>query len=398
MRQAWICFVLLAASIGCSGPYSDSAQAVGTPPEEQLVEVRVLRVEEKSIPEVVVANGELYAEERATIGARVPGRIIKLPVDLGSVVKAGQVLAELDSEEYALRLEQAEAMVRQTRARLGILDRETDDVVPEETAIVRRSAAALKEARYIFQTSEVLAKEGVISKIEFEKAGVGREAAEAAYQSALEEVMQLRAQLSERRAQVALNRQNLADCVIRAPFPGAVTARIASIGEYLPVNGPVATLVRQTPLRLRLEVPERSAAKVRIGQRIELRVEGSAAGHVARVVRLSPTFESDSRSLLIEGEAPNERGLLRPGAFAEGRIIVDPDARGLAVPRDSVLSFAGVERVFVVEDGKLADRLVRTGRLLDDDLVEIVAGLEPGADVVLKVNDRLIPGQPARVL
>lgn len=395
MRIALTLALVLAAA-GCSGPYS--ADAVTTETAEQAVEVRVEEVEQRSIPETVLATGELYAEERATIGARVPGRVVRLPVDLGSVVRAGDTLAEIERDEYELRLEQAQSMVSQTRARLGILDTDSDDVVPEETAIVKRAAAALKEARYIFQTSEVLSREGVISKIEFEKAGVGRDAAEAAYQSALEEVMQLRAQLSERRAQVALARQNLADCVIKAPFPGAVTERIASIGEYLPVNGSVVTLVRQDPLRLRLEVPERAASKVRIGQRIEINVEGAVRGHVGRVMRLSPTIESASRSLLVEGEAPNDRGLLRPGAFVEAVIIVNPDGSGLAVPRDSVLSFAGVERVFLVVDGKLADRVVQTGRLIEGDRVEILDGLRPGEQVVLNVTDRFVPGSPAKVL
>jgi len=393
-----VALILLLFALGCTGPYSETVEADGPDREEPVLEVRVETVEQRSIPETVQATGELYAEERATIGAKVPGRVMRLPVDLGSVVKAGDVLAELERDEYELRLAQAEALMRQTRARLGILDQDSDDVVPEETAIVRRAAAALKEARYIFQTSQALVKEGVISTIEFEKAGVGRDAAEASYQSALEEVMQLRAQLSERRAQIALAQQNLRDCVIKAPFPGAVTERIASIGEYLPVNGSVATLVRQHPLRLRLEVPERSAAKVRIGQRIQINVQGAVQGHVGRVVRLSPTIESASRALLVEGETPNEQGLLRPGAFVEATIIVDPDGTGLAVPRDSVLSFAGVERVFLVVAGKLEDRVVQTGRLIGEDRVEILGGVTPGDQVVLNVNDRFIPGQPVRVL
>jgi RND family efflux transporter MFP subunit len=177
-----------------------------------------------------------------------------------------------------------------------------------------------------------------------------------------------------------------------------VTARVASLGEYLAVNGPVVRVVRQDPLRLRLEVPERAAARVRIGQRIDVRVEGMRETPSGRVIRMSPAIDAESRSLLVEGEVPNPTGALRPGAFAEGRITVDAGARGIAVARDSVLSFAGVERVFVVADGKLEDRVIKTGRLLADDRVEVLEGLEAGASVVRQVNDRLIPGQPARVL
>ncbi len=398
MRSLPILIVLAALGAACSGPYSgETVSAVGSA-EEPPAQVRVERVEEEAIPEIVAANGELYAEEEATLGPKVPGRVAKLYVDLGDVVKAGQVLAELEKSDYEFRLRQAEALLNQTRARLGILDRDGDAVVPEETAIVKHSAAELKEARFIFQTTETLAKEGVLSKIDMEKAGVAREAAEAAYQGALEQVMQLRAELAERRAQLELIRQNLADCEIRAPFDGAVTQRVASLGEYLAVNGPVMRVVRQDPLRLRLEVPERAAARVRIGQRIDVRVEGTRETPSGRVVRMSPAIDAESRSLLVEGEVPNPSGMLRPGAFAEGRITVDAAARGIAVARDSVLSFAGVERVFVVAGGKLEDRVIKTGRLLENDRVEVLEGLEAGAPVVRQVNDRLTPGQPVQVM
>ena len=396
MRALLILIPLAALLAACSGPYSEgTVEAVGV--AEETAEVRVERVEDGPIPEIVVANGELFAEEEATLGSKVPGRVVKIHVDLGDKVKAGQLLGELEKRDYEFRLRQAEALVAQTRAKLGLLDQPGDEVTPEETAIVKRAAAELKEARFVFQTTETLASEGVLSRIEREKAGVALEASEAAYQGALEDVMQLRAELTERRAQLELIKQNLEDCEIRAPFDGAVTERIASLGEYLPVNGPVVRIVRQDPLRLRLEVPERAAASVRIGQRIDVRVAGLTDTPSGRVVRISPAIDAASRSLLVEGLAPNPTGALRPGAFAEGVITVNPDARGMAVARDSVLSFAGVERVFVVVGGKLEDRVIKTGRLLDDDRVEVLEGVESGAQVVRQVTDRLTPGQPARV-
>ena len=397
MRTYALILATAVFSAACSGPYSDGTVAAVGPEEDAPVEVRAERIDVDSIPEVVSATGELYAEEAATLGPRVPGRIALLLVDLGDVVRKGQTLARLEADDYEFRVAQAEASVSQTRARLGILGRDGDDVVPEETAIVKQSAARLKEARFISQTTSTLAAEGVLSTIDKEKAGVALEGAEAAYQGALEEVMQLRALLSERRAQLDLARQNLADCVIRAPFDGAVTNRVASVGEYLPVNAPILTIVRQDPLRLRLEIPERYASRVRAGQRIEVRTEGGGAIEAGRVVRISPAIDAASRSLLIEGLIPNPRAALRPGAFAEAVLTLDAEARGMAVPRDSVVSFAGVERVFVVVDGKIEDRIVFTGRLLDGDRVEIRDGLEPGLSVVRDANDRLRPGQPARV-
>jgi len=375
---------------GCSGPYSAPNVSAN---QARAIPVKVLQVRVESIPEVVTATGELFAEELATISAKVPGRVERLYVDLGSSVEPNQVLAELEKDDYRVRVRQAEALVEQTRARLGIADSPSDDVVAENTAMVRQAAASLKEARLIFANTSRLFKEGVVSKVDFERGQVSVQAAEARYQAALEEVMQLRAQLSERRALLVLARQQLADSTIRAPFRGAVTRRQASLGEFLAVNAPLVTLVRQHPLRLRLEVPERFADKVHIGQRVQVKLGGAGTERAGAVVRLSPAIEAESRSLLVEGEIPNEDGALRPGSFAEAVITVNPEARGIAVPADSLTSFAGIERVFVAVGGVLDERVVKTGRRLAGDRVEILSGLSSGDQVVRNAGEKMSRGQ-----
>lgn len=386
-----VSFVLIA---GCSGPYATDKVAAK---ESAVTDVSVVPAELTSIPEVVTANGELFAEESANVTNKVPGRVIKLHVDLGSVVAQGDILAELEKTDYDFRVQQTEALVEQMRARLGIRGQTSDDVVPEKVAVVQEADAALREAKFILETTARLAKDGVVSRIEFEKANVRAQGSEARYQAALSEVMQLRSQLSERRAQLALARQQLEDTTIRAPFSGAIMRRPASVGEFLPVNAAIVTLVRQNPVRVRLGVPERQAARVRQGQPIAIRLEGEANRFYGRVVRLSPAIDVQNRSLLIEGEIPNPKGLLRPGSFVEGSIVVDEGARGIAIPAEAVSGFAGIDRVFVAKDGVLEDRIVKIGRRLTDGRVEIVEGLRAGDLVVAKAGDRMAKGQKVRV-
>jgi multidrug efflux pump subunit AcrA (membrane-fusion protein) len=392
MKFALVLFLLVVT--GCTGPYSRPPVAAN---DEKPVAVKTNRVTLEPIPEIVIATGELLAEEQATIGVKAPGRLIKLHVDLGSQVQANQILAEIDPTDYRFRVQQAEALLNQTRAKLGISSTSSDEVVPEQTAIVREAEAVVKEARFISETTQKLTSEGVLSRIDAEKAQVRRQGAEAAYQAAREQVMQLRAELNERKAQLDLARQNLSDCVVRAPFSGAVTRRQASPGEYLPVNAPIATLVRQHPLRIRTEIPERLAPRIRVGQPIAVKMQGQEIERTGRVVRLSPAIEAQSRSLVVEGEMPNENGKLRPGSFVEVSITVDPNARGIAVRKDSIVSFAGADRVYIANNGVLDDRLIKTGRTLAEDKVEIVSGLDPGLDVVLKPDGRLAKGKKVTV-
>jgi len=390
-------FLILALLIlsACSGPYSEQKAAAKA--ESPLMAVDAVQVTAASLPAVVSANGELFAEELANISTKVPGRVTKLNVDLGSLVKAGDVLAELEKDDYQYRLRQAEAQVEQIRARLALANQNNDVVDPERTAMVKEARAALEESRIIFETTDRLAQEGVVSRIEFERARARKQGLEARVQSALSEVLQMSSQLSERRAQLDLARQQLTDTVIRAPFDGAITKRVASIGEYLAINAPVITLVRQHPLRVRLEVPERFAGQIRRGQPIDIRLEASTLKRTGRVMRLSPSIEAQNRSLTVEGEIPNQDGVLRPGSFVEGLITVNAEALGFTVPGSSVVSFAGVERVYTVNNGILDDRIVKTGRRLANERVEVLEGIKDGDLVVLGANEKMSKGQKVRV-
>src|SRR5262249_41300736 len=127
----------------CSGPYSNPSVAANNASKPVPVRVQAARLE--TIPEIITATGELFAEDVATLSAKVPGRVVKLNVDLGSRVEAGQIVAELEKDDFEFRVGQAAAQVEQTRARLGIGSSSTDDVKPEETAIVRQAAASLRE-------------------------------------------------------------------------------------------------------------------------------------------------------------------------------------------------------------------------------------------------------------
>ncbi len=176
-----------------------------------------------------------------------------------------------------------------------------------------------------------------------------------------------------------------------SPFDGAVSLKQAAVGEYLAAGAPVATLVRTHPLRLRLPVPEREAAGVRVGQTVRLTLEGAATVHQGRVVRLSPIVQEQNRTLLVEAEVPNPNAVLKPGAFTRADIVTEGSQPVIRIPAASLVTFAGVEKVLVVRQGKIVEVRVQTGRR-EGDRIEIVAGLKPGESVVLEPGN-LAPGQ-----
>src|SRR6185295_3648019 len=128
---------------------------------------------------------------------------------------------------------------------------------------------------------------------------------------------------------------------------------------------------------------------------VRLSLESDPTVYEGRVARLSPAISEQNRSLLIEAEIPNEHGRLRPGAFARGEIVVQPDRRLVTVPADALVTFAGVEKVLVVEAGRAVEKRVTAGRRTGDR-VEILSGLTAGQHVIVRPG-AIASGEPVSV-
>jgi len=391
--------VLLAvlAAAGCGPNQSATASSPRTPgPAPAPRAVRVVPATETRVARAVAVTGTLAAEEQIVLSMKVTGRLAELTVDLGSRVRRGDALARLDSTDFRLRVDQAEAALQQARVRLGLPPDGTDDRVdPEGTALVRQARALLDEARLSRERMARLWEQQLIARAQLDAAVASDKVAEGRYQDVIEEVRNRQAILAQRRSELELARQALADTVLTAPADGVVRERRTAVGEYLAAGAPIATLVRVHPLRLVLAVPERSAGSVRVGQPVRVTIEGDPALYTARVTRLSPAIQEQSRTLTVEAEVPNERGTLRPGAFARAEIVTSTDQPALFVPAPAIVVFAGIEKVITVKDGKAVERRVQTGRR-DADRVEIVEGLHAGEPVVVEPGN-LAGGQPVTV-
>ena len=394
------CLVLVIAMFIATGCGSDYP-ATGAPPRAAREAatprlIRVIPAAQDRVARGTVVTGTLAAEDQVVLSFKVNGRLSEIAVDLGSRVHKGQIIAQLDPTDFRLRVRQAEAALQQGRARLGLSPNGADDRVdPEHTPLVRQAHAMLDEARRSRDRMVMLWERQLIARAELDAAGATLQVAEGRYQDAIEEVLNRQAVLAERRSELAIARQQLLDSELKAPLDGAVRQRHASAGEYLAAGSPIVTVVRIHPLRLRLAVPERVAAEVRIGQLVSVKVEGDRAVYRGQVARLSPAISEEDRTLMVEAEVPNEHGQLRPGAFAEAEIVTAAEERAVFVPASSIVTFAGIEKVMTVRDGLSVETRVQTGRRIEDR-VEVVEGLKPEELVVVEPGN-LVGGQPVTV-
>ncbi len=386
--------VLLA---GCNPPDApktgkkDGKTAPTLPPRAVTVE----RVESRPMERVVSVIGSLAAIDQATLSVKVTGRLQSISVDLGSRVRADELVAQIEPVDYELKLKSAEALLAQARARLGLPLVGTDDTVKaEETSTVRQAKASLLESQKQRDRIRELAKRGISSQSDLEVVEANYEIAFNRHLEALEDIRQRQGVLQQRRAEVEMDRQQLADTRLVAPFDGIVQERKASPGEFLNTAAPIVTLVKVDPLRLRVEVPERNAAGVRPGQKVRLAIEGDTNKYTGAIARLSPAITELSRMLIVEADIPNKDGALRPGAFARADIVLAEVEPGTAIPKDALVTFAGIEKIFLVKDGKAVEKNIATGRRAGG-FIEVL-DIKPG-DLVVVSPGNLQNGQSVTV-
>jgi RND family efflux transporter MFP subunit len=371
--------VLLAGACKSGYPAAARQNADGKTAPRQ---VKTAKVVEMPVGQTVTVNGTLAAYDQTTVSVKVPGRLKSISVDLGSVVHRGQVIAQIEPEDYKLRVQQAEAALAQTRARLGLSPEGTDDRVdPEQTATVRQARAQLDEARFNRERASKLVEQGVISHAEFDTIDAAYKVAQGRYQDAIEEIRNRQALLAQRRSELASAQHQLADTAIYAPLDGIVQQKRTSVGAYLAASTPVVDIVQMDPLRLRAEVPERAAPNVRAGQSVRVTVEGDANVYQGVIKRLSPTIGEQNRILVVEADVRNS-GTLRPGSFARAEIVTSDKSMAVTVPSKSVVVFAGIEKVIVVQNGKALEKPITTGRRINE-WTEVLSGINVGESVVL---------------
>lgn len=383
---------LLALTVCSPAPTSAGRTATERPTRS----VRVATAEVIALPKTILAYGSLAADAEVRLGFRNAGRLQHLDVDLGSSVERGATIAALDTTIFELELREAETAVRQARVRLGLSADGDDDVVdPQATAIVRQARAVLTEATVARSRTEELVQKNLAAPAALDVAVAAHGVAESRLQQALEDVQDRLAELANRRASLALAQQRLREATLTAPFDGVAAARHADAQEFVAAGAPVVTILRTDPLRLRLMVPERDAGAISIGQPVQFTVDGVDGEHTGRIARLSPRIELDNRTLLVEAEVANAERRLRPGLFARATIAASAPIDRVTVPRAAVVSFAGVDKVFRIDNGAAVEQQVRIGRQLDDR-VEIESGLAAGAVVVVEPRD-LVDGQRVQV-
>lgn len=383
--------VLASLIAACGTGKTDPKGAAEAPTPVEVVQAHLQPITRKL--EVV---GTLFPDDQVVVSSQVEGQVLKVHVDVGDPVRAGQVMVSLDTEELRYQLERQEANLQSMMARLGLSDERGKVKDVAQLPEVKKVAADLMDAEQKFQRARDLHRQDLIAQQDLDAADARYRALKAQYEVVVQQVRMLEAEFRSQRADLELARKKLRDAEVRAPFDGFIQERHVAPGQYLRVQTPVMTLVKPNPLRLRAEIPERMSHWVQAGQAIDARTEALPDRVFrGRISRITPQVKEQSRSFAVEALIDNTEGALKPGLFVRAIVSTAKVDKVLLVPEDALRYAFGIYRVLIVENGKLAGREVKLGDHFENR-VELIEGVRPGDWVALH-PERLREGAAVKV-
>ncbi len=320
------------------------------PPET----VTVFSAREETWVNTVSATGSVLAVQGVTVGAEVAGRVSKIAFEPGALVKAGDLLVQLDISTEEAQLHAAEA----------------------NADLAKANAARSRE----------LAGKQTISQAELD-------AAEAQFKSVAAQADQIRAVVEKKS--------------IRAPFAGRLGLRFVNLGQILSVGNAITTLQTLDPVYVNFSLPQQQLQVLAPGRKVRVTTD-AAPGEVfdGQITAISPEIDAATRNIRVQATVPNVGEKLRSGMFANIEVVLPTAAKVLTIPATSVLYAPYGDSVFVVDEkknektGKM-EKIVRQQfiRLGDarGDFVAIVSGLKPGQEVVTSGVFKLRSGMPVVV-
>lgn len=376
---------------GCKNPEDSKKDAVADKDAGAPVATKFGQVTEQKLPPRLEVTGSLDPDERSEVAAQTGGTVLAVHVDIGSVVKKGDVLVDLDSREASMKLDVANATAASQRARLGMKGAHKFDA--ESVADVKAARESAELAKMDYERTKMLFEQGAVSQAQFDQAKSAKERSEAAYDSARNGAEQAWVSLLASQSQAGLSSKSLDDTKVRAPFDGTIEAKRVAPGEFAAMGRVVAVLVRDNPLRFKFEVPEGQSGLVEQGSKIELRV----AAYPNRVFkgevkRIGAGIRAQTRTLPVEAEVPNDDRVLKSGFFVRGSLELTGDLKSVVlVPRAALVPVSGGSRVFIKNGDIVEERLVATGAS-HGDLVEITGRLKAGDEVAIENVTALADG------
>ena len=402
---------LLIVAGGCAVlPPGDAQSESSSPlPKYPAVDIAVARV--GSLETDIEYVGTTFPVREVSLRSRIEGQILNMTVDVGDRVERGQVLAQIDDSILGATVTEAEAELAALRSEVVSLEADVSDA----RAQVEQARLELRQAQSDATRTSQLFEQGAISEQEAELATTAVGTAQQALQSAQQQVQNrnsavLAAQrrVAAQQAIVAQEQQRQSFTVLTSPVTGSVLERVLEPGDLTQPGDEVLRLGDFSQIQVRVEISELELAKIREGQQAQVRLDALPERTFAgEVTQISLAADATARLIPVEVTIPNDergigRGLLARVNFSQqqSNIIVPETAVEVTSEENNSKSDIAPTTIFVLRrEGEEATVTAREVKLGDraDSRVEIISGLEPGEEFVVRSSDSLQDGDRVRL-
>jgi len=323
--------------------FSDSGAASPQRSGPSALKVDAVVVEPGSVEDKIYTTGTILANEEVELRSEISGKITEIYLQEGSSVEKDQLLLKINDSELQAQL---------TRAQYRL------DLASEREERQRKL---------------------------LEKGGISQQD----YDATLNEVNVLK-------SEVALIKAQIDKTEIRAPFDGRIGLRYVSDGSYISPSTRIASLQNINPVKIDFSIPERYFSRVETGDEISFTVQGTDREFTGRIYAIEPRIDSQTRTLQIRAESPNEDGLLVPGAFADLELILETIDDALMIPTIALIPELQGQKVFLYRNGTVGEQSVSTG-IRTEERVQITSGLQPGDTVLTTGLLQVRTGMPVTI-
>jgi multidrug efflux pump subunit AcrA (membrane-fusion protein) len=379
-----------------------------------VVSVKVAKAEKAAIAAQVVAVGTIWPRERADVGAKISGQIRKMALLKNKVVKAGEVIAILESRDLQAQRAEAVAALNQERANERSV---TTGTIPQTNAqdqkALRDARAKAATARATFERRQVLYENGGISKKDLEASQLDLTTAENELHLA-EQTITLRAtslnpnDRALAAARVAQAQQHLATldaqlsyATIRSPITGIVTDQFQYEGEFASAGGKLVTIADISQVIIKAPFADTVTAELKVGDSATVLPTDTSSGEMkGQITLLSRSADPTNRTVEVWVALANGAGKLRANGAAQVTIFANSKNDAVVVPASAVTldaSNANEGTVMVVDAASVAHETKVTVGIRTNDKIEITSGLQGGETVVMEGNFSLADGTKVEV-
>src|SRR6185503_729344 len=368
--------------------------------------VDTVRAVRSDLIQTVVASGRIMSPQRVSVGAVITGRVVRIPVQEGQVVKRGDVLMELDDNDERAAAAQARAAVDQAEAKLRQL-RELGLPAAEQGLV--QAQANLTQVRRQFDRTRELKEKGFVSQAALDDAQRNLEVAESQLRSAQLQVKTnspagsdaalAQTALAQARANLGATQAKLDDTVIRAPVDGILIARAVEPGNVVQPGKELMALAPAGETQVVVQIDEKNLAQLKLGQK----ALGSADAFprerfAAELVYINPGIDALRGAVEVKLRVPDPPGYLRQDMTVSVDIEVARSAGAVVVPADAVHDANSTQPwVLAVDGGRATRRAVKLG-LKGDGRMEVLEGVAQGDHLISAAQLAVKSGQRVRAV